>query len=386
MATPLRQHRVTLLAYDSAAEILIAALQGAVRWADSVWVEQALVALFDVSPARAVFPRVLRRDLVWSLGQRNQFVEEAHRQPGGTVLNPTTGINFGYFIEEMNAIAEAEGAPSIGEWHVAQALVKQGGVTLTRLGVNSERLLKEVAELYGRLPASDDERAKTWCFCDTNVFIEGPYFQHVDWPRVLAAEHPVLVVSAPVLRELDRLKVDPSIRHRNRRARQVLPELLRIARAASPATATCVSRGGEIFIEAREPSAFPHGLDPEHMDDRVIAAAIEFRWRHAEAEVALVTTDATPMVRARAAGLDVRSLPDDFVQRRLPPEALVYGLEEASLVLGMNEARLLELAERGEVPHTREDGTVLFDKKVLAEWSANRSRAKLRPAQLENLG
>jgi hypothetical protein len=85
------------------------------------------------------------------------------------------------------------------------------------------------------------------------------YFKDADWTSAMGHPRVVLVVSAPVPRELDRLKADPSIRHRNKRARSVLPAVLSIAASVEPGLPARLKDGVQLLVEAREPLRFLTG-------------------------------------------------------------------------------------------------------------------------------
>src|SRR5579859_5620945 len=217
------------LAFDPGVGKATTAIQSAIDRGDTVWIEQAIVALARLAPIDAVLPRVLRDAAVWSQAQRDDLLTSAKsHHPGVHLQTETVGVNFGSLLDEMNAAARADQAPIVNELHLAEALVKLGGSALTRTGVNGPLLIARVAEMLGRKEPSPGDLAKTWCFCDTTFFQESRApFDQVDWPGALGLASVVLVVAPVVVRELDQQKSDPRP-HRSRqqgRARQVLSRL-----------------------------------------------------------------------------------------------------------------------------------------------------------------
>ena len=368
------------VAYDTGASQLVRAFQSQIDertsaspgWADTTFIDQLFVALSELSPAEALLPRVLRDDTVWPQGIRDQVIREVRDILTGrkvwsavTYVQNRRPVTFRTVLARVHQLATNEGIPFINEWLFARAFADLVKDELRSIGVVTENFVNRLGDLVGVVALSEADSDRLWCFLDTNALIEGTYFTNADWTSAVGHPRVVLVISAPVLRELDRLKADPSIRHRNKRARSVLPEVLRLAASADPGVPTRLKDGVHVLIEAREPLAFPHGLDPNQMDDRVIAAALDFRWRHSGSEVTLVTIDGTPVVRARELGLKCQMLTGDMIQRRLPPEALVYSKDDAAAVLGLSTERLDHLVTSGKIPHSRDDDEVRFDRRAL---------------------
>ena len=47
-----------------------------------------------------------------------------------------------------------------------------------------------------------------YCVPDTNFFLHFQYFKDVDWPALIGSETVVIVITSPVLRELEKFKND----------------------------------------------------------------------------------------------------------------------------------------------------------------------------------
>jgi hypothetical protein len=310
-------------------------MQSHVDRADTVWVENAMIAIFSLPASDSTLSRVLRANEVWQQGQLNDLVElrnvevpiESSRPYLGPRMQSSHGINIGTFVAELERVADSERAPSINELHVAETLVKLGGDALLRTGVNSALMVKRVSDLLGRAESSIEDRQKVWCFCDTTFFQESRApFDQIDWPAALALGRPVVLAIAPVVvRELDDQKGDPrSHRSRQRdRARKVLGRLDWIIDHRVGARPVVVRVGVEVLLVDREPAVMPEGLNRAVADDVIVAAALEFQWKHPDLDVAILSDDRGPRIKAGQFDMRRISLPDAERRRDPAPETPV---------------------------------------------------------------
>lgn len=116
----------------------------------------------------------------------------------------------------------------------------------------------------------------------------------------------VLVVPAVTIRELDEHKDDVRRDHLRDRARKVLPM---IDQAASSTKPVRLRDGVELQVLPFEAETVPAPLDPLINDDRLIAAAVHYRWAHPDLEIRVLTEDVGPRIKARALGLQPLALP-----------------------------------------------------------------------------
>jgi predicted ribonuclease YlaK len=126
-----------------------------------------------------------------------------------------------------------------------------------------------------------------------------------------------------MLRELDEFKGDPRKERSRRRQRavKVLQVLESTAEAAATGTPAPLRSGVEVLVLDHEPSPDVTTLDPRLADDRLIAAALDFREHLPNERVILVSDDRGPRFKARRYGLERRDLPAG--QRRLLAEAQI---------------------------------------------------------------
>ncbi|MHB1004927.1 MAG: PIN domain-containing protein [Chloroflexota bacterium] len=305
------------MAYSPSAKAILNTLQGSSDVGDIISYDSILRILYHLPVTEALMPRVLREDSVWPSGSRNQFLQRMAGNPN--YPRPSTGAGgwqFGPFVLQVEAIALEENAPWVDEWHIAYAIAKANDVWA--LGLRPEALLLELAKLSGRMEVAKEDAGKVWCFCDTNVFLHYRFFVEVEWPEVLTCESLVLVVPPAVIRELDDFRAERRREHLRRRARAVLPRLAAAAFAVPLGTPARVREKVEVLLLGREPVAFPEGLDPSLVDDRLVASALEFRWRRPGAIVTVLSGDLGVRLKALEWGLVQMEVPESL---RLESEA-----------------------------------------------------------------
>ena len=154
-------------------------------------------------------------------------------------------------------------------------------------------------------------------FVDTNLFIQCHPLEQLDWSPWHTFDEVRLIVSNPVLREIDRLKTTGNDRA-GRRARaasamfrQMLNETHRLIHPHSPRVVLCV-----------EPQ---HILSPvlngrlnyHERDDQLLGTVHEFARRNPSTDVRLLTHDTTPLYTARGLDLKADLIPDGWL---LAPE------------------------------------------------------------------
>lgn len=211
---------------------------------------------------------------------------------------------------------------------------------------------------------------------DTNVFVQFQAFDGVPWKEIAGYEDVVVVVLAAVIRELDKLKLEPRLRDR---VRDVLPRLEALFADGDTAT---LQDGTPARLEhgvGIQKIMEEHGLESRLGDDRILAAVL--RLKEAGAEVVVVSDDTAVRLRARGLGVAVRAVPDKY--RR--PSADPLQAENAKLRRELDEFRTA--APRLEVQFS-EGGSLL---RLARSKSPSRARSRLHdalrlhPLALENL-
>ena len=165
-------------------------------------------------------------------------------------------------------------------------------------------------------------------FVDTNLFLQCHPLEQLDWTPRDGFEEVRLVVSGPVLREIDYRKNKGNDRLANRaRAtsamfRGMLTEGQKVVRDAGPRVVLSVEPQHSYSrnLENR--------LDYQERDDQLVGALHEFARRHEGSDVRLLTHDTTPLFTARGLGLTADIIPESWL---LPPESTATEKEVLSL-------------------------------------------------------
>ena len=165
-------------------------------------------------------------------------------------------------------------------------------------------------------------------FVDTNLLIQCKPLEQLDWSPWKTFEEVRLIVSSPVLREIDYRKNKGNDRASSR------------ARATSAMFREMLSRGQKI-VHPQSPRVV-FSVEPQHTyskelesrlnyqerDDQLVGTVYDFAQRHQDADVRLLTHDTTPLFTARALRLKADAISDDWL---LPPEMNEAEKELASL-------------------------------------------------------
>lgn len=181
---------------------------------------------------------------------------------------------------------------------------------------------------------------------DTNVFVQFHLFDGLPWKEISGRADVTIVILAVVVRELDKLKLEPRVRDR---VRDVLP---RIEALFAEGDTGVLQDGTQVRFEAGlgiQSVMASHGLEVHLGDDRILATVLKM---HEEgADVLVVTDDSALRLRARGLGLAVCRMPDRY--RR--PGADPLQAENAKLRRELDDVRAalprpeLQFVENGRV-------------------------------------
>jgi hypothetical protein len=182
---------------------------------------------------------------------------------------------------------------------------------------------------------------------DTNIFLEFSFFDEIDWHAVAGRDAAFVVVTRPVITELDRHTSEhrsPKKRERARVTRRKFEEHQRSG---------AMLRGGTPFeLWAKNPTIVD-GIDASYPDDLLIASALQFAQERG-VEVAIVTGDLGVRLRVEAFGLKALALDetlrrpheqDDLTVRIGKLEAQLAAKPTAKLVLTYGDGSI-ELSKR----------------------------------------
>ena len=150
-------------------------------------------------------------------------------------------------------------------------------------------------------------------FVDSNLFIQCRPLEQIDWSPWDTFEEVRLIVSSPVLREIDYRKNKGNDRVGRR------------ARATSAMFRKMLSKGHKfvqneaprvaLYIEPqhRYSKDLENRLNYEERDDQLIGVAYEFAQHNRTCEVRLLTHDTTPLYTANGLGLTADMIPDEWL-------------------------------------------------------------------------
>ena len=144
-----------------------------------------------------------------------------------------------------------------------------------------------------------------YCFPDSNFFFHFTYFNEIDWPALLGCDRACLVVTTPVLRELDKYKSDRNSGRRRDRSRSVLREFDAIIGSSHPGVPLEFRRSTEILFDlsAADMTAHMGQLEPDVEDDKILALVMAFQSTHPDGDVLLLTDDRAMRLKAKALGI-----------------------------------------------------------------------------------
>ena len=172
-------------------------------------------------------------------------------------------------------------------------------------------------------------------FVDTNLFIQCRPLEQLDWSPWRTYEEVRLIVSRPVLREIDRLKNkgNDRVTRRARTAsamfRQMLDDAHKLIHPEGPRVVLSVEPQHSYNRDLRD------RLDFQEFDDQLIGTVHEFARTNSSTDVRLLTHDTIPLYTVQGLGVLANIIPDDWL---LPPEKTES--ERRLTVLEAENARL----------------------------------------------
>lgn len=161
-------------------------------------------------------------------------------------------------------------------------------------------------------------------------------FDEVNWPKFLEVAHVYLVLTRPVMRDLDKFKDDRTVGWRRNRARTLLAKidgLLPPSATGIPVPLTPESKTTFLLEIPREPDTAwkrEQVLDPEGGDDRLLACILRFWEEFPDRRICFLSHDMSFRRSAVSYGIDTRK-PDEVeltrMELRTPEEERIRDLE-----------------------------------------------------------
>jgi PIN domain len=152
-----------------------------------------------------------------------------------------------------------------------------------------------------------------YCLPDTNFFHHYQFFTDVDWSQLLGAGLVHVVVTSPVLQELENHKNDRVSRRRRDRSRAVLRRIDDLMSAPTPGEKVEFRKRAylQLVLDSPDMDKYKGRLEPSVMDDRIIAHALGIQEQTGQ-HVILLTDDVGMKIKARGMGLSVTSPPEEL--------------------------------------------------------------------------
>jgi hypothetical protein len=156
-------------------------------------------------------------------------------------------------------------------------------------------------------------------FLDTNVFLQCLDLSQIHWDDISKNNDLLLLISKPVLDDIDRFKHGGNAR-RATRARKATSFFRTILESKTPIFNVRES-APKVDITFAPPVTLSEkdfeSLDFSRPDDRIIAEALDFKLNYKAGSVALLTHDTNPILTAKLCSLEYVLVPDNWI---LPPE------------------------------------------------------------------
>ena len=154
-------------------------------------------------------------------------------------------------------------------------------------------------------------------FVDTNLFIQCQPLDKLDWSPLHEFEEVRLIVSHPVMDEIDNLKKKGNDRvgRRARKASETFREMLNDAQRV--VHSQCLRVVLSIELQHTCSRDLEGQLDLQKRDDQLLGIVHEFVKSNPSKEVRLLTHDTVPLYKARGLGIAADPISDDWL---LPPE------------------------------------------------------------------
>lgn len=165
-------------------------------------------------------------------------------------------------------------------------------------------------------------------FVDSNLFFQCLPLEQLDWSPWNNYDEVRLIVSNPVLREIDFRKnkgndrVGRRARATSAMFRKMLNDAHKVIRASDPRVILLIQPQHTYSTDLEE------RLNFREKDDQLVGTAWKYSREHQDLDVRLITHDTTPLYTARGLDLTADQIPDSWL---LPPESTPTEKELASL-------------------------------------------------------
>ena len=159
---------------------------------------------------------------------------------------------------------------------------------------------------------------RAFVFPDTNIFLHFQFFDEVDWSAHLGVDTVTLVLTQAVLSELDEKKWSGT-RREKARAQKLLKRLDALDLSTTPVG---LRQGVSVMALDSEPENelfAQHRLSAQIVDDRLVAAVLEFK-NAVNDRVVILSDDTGLRIKAKGRRLDVLDPPESLRSEEEPDE------------------------------------------------------------------
>ena len=145
-------------------------------------------------------------------------------------------------------------------------------------------------------------------FPDTTILIQYQSFDRIDWESVLGIEKVKILLTSSVMQEMEDIKnqsISPGLARRAGQALQSIQTLLEHP-TRTPSVRVVLINDPEIDFQAED-------LDPSSVTDVLVASIISYQREYSLEYLILLSEDERTRNKARAAGIEIGSLPQRFL-------------------------------------------------------------------------
>ena len=145
-------------------------------------------------------------------------------------------------------------------------------------------------------------------FVDTNILLHFKPLEEIGWKEVIGEMNVTIVFAPIIIEEFDKHKRNTNVKIANRA--KVVAKRIDESSASKK-----FSKSVEIDILTirPNPNTFDqHSLDRLEQDDRLIASILEYKAKHSDQTVRLLTNDLGPKLKCISLGIETLDLPEKY--------------------------------------------------------------------------
>jgi PIN domain len=150
-------------------------------------------------------------------------------------------------------------------------------------------------------------------FIDTNILIHFKYFLDIKWNEIVGSATAIIIITSPVLNELEKLKYDTNIK-KQERAKKITKKLEELIISESDTARITDYVSIRLLLEEPKSDLFEElNLDPSIQDHRIIASAYEYKRKNPAEEIMIISDDISLRLTSKKYSIDVTKLSEDLM-------------------------------------------------------------------------